>query len=73
MTRRSWRSAQSASSTSPTPVHEDDLCHWYYNGGVICAPDGSQEFVTVTMDRAVFDEMDAAGRACQDCASMLHA
>jgi hypothetical protein len=55
------------------PVHEDDLCHWYYNGGAVCAPDGSQEFVTVATDRAVFDELDAAGRACPDCVAMIHA
>jgi hypothetical protein len=63
MTRRSRRSAQ---------VHEDDLCHWYYNAGVICAPDGSQDFVTVTADRTVFDERDAAGTACPECVAMLH-
>jgi hypothetical protein len=75
MTRRSGRSTRGDtwSTPSPTTVHEDDLCHWYYNGGVICAPDGSQDFVTVTMDRAVFDELDAAGSACRDCAAMLHA
>ena len=63
MTKRSRRSAQ---------VHEDELCHWYYDVGVVCAPDGSQDFVTVTMDRAVFDELDAAGRACPECVAMLH-
>jgi hypothetical protein len=63
--------------TAPGPtvagsVHEDDLCHWYYDVGVVCAPD-SQDFVTFTTDRAVFDALDAAGRACPACVAMLHA
>ncbi|WP_345528546.1 hypothetical protein [Nocardioides endophyticus] len=89
MRRRSRRSAPSEPTQGPTlgpppagesaepaeaaSVHEDDRCHWYYDGGVVCAPDGSQDFVTVTTDRAVFDELDAAGRACPDCVAMVHA
>jgi hypothetical protein len=80
MTRRSRRSTPPKLELGPTParepaapVHDDDLCHWYYDGGVICAPDGSQDFVTVTTDRGVFDELDAAGGACRECVAMLHA